>query len=337
MEYYSYSYLIQCPECRREVNLPQSGKAEDFPTNFALMKLVSDLEAQNKSKTSIVQASLTQGDAAGPKCPQHKIPMKFYCKTCKIQICDQCLLGDHKLGQHCSVSAADVAVNLSHQLQRSTEKLQYYEQEKQALGDKINEAIQNCQQDNVKLQEVIQQNLQKEIQKLHEAATKMLNQIGEKVQARSCAHADLQKKYSNVNSLHSQIKGKCSTLQQNFQQVDLSQSTELEHIDQHIEKLKNQIDSLKATCQSTPANVGLVITPAQCELGITLSQVTPKPMILQASGQVQNRNNSPHGNNAAGQLRGAFYQYVPLPRSGHSSISLRHSHSFESSKMDEVF
>lgn len=266
-----------------------------------------------------VQASSVQGDATGTKCPQHQIPMKFYCETCKIQVCAECLLGDHNVRQHRIVSAAEVAANLSYQLERSTEKLQYYEQEKQALGDKINEVIQNCQQDNVKLQEVIQQNLQKEIQKLHETATKMLNQIGEKVDARLSAYTNLQQQYSNVNTLHDQIAGKCSTLKQNFQQVDLSQSAELEQLDPDIDKLKNQIDSLKATCQSTPANIGLVINPAQCEqLGITLSQVTPKPMILQASGQVQNRNNSPHGNNAAGQLKGAAYQYSSLPYSDYS-------------------
>lgn len=106
------------------------------------------------------------------------------------------------------------------------------------MGDKINAAVQNCQQDNVKLQEVIQQNLQKEIQKLQEPASKMINQIVGKAEAQLSAYVNLQQQYSNVNTLHDQIKAKCSTLKQNVQQVDLSQSAKLGQLDQNIDKLK---------------------------------------------------------------------------------------------------
>lgn len=55
-----------------------------------------------------------QGDAVGLKCPQHQKPIEFYCTTCKIEVCASCFLGDHKLGQHWTVPAADEDVNLSH-------------------------------------------------------------------------------------------------------------------------------------------------------------------------------------------------------------------------------
>ncbi|KAJ8022190.1 Polyadenylate-binding protein 1 [Holothuria leucospilota] len=62
--------FLQCPICRRDISLPESGKVEDFPTNFALMDLIpAEHECLNKEVDPDTESS------------NHNTPMKV-CSEC---------------------------------------------------------------------------------------------------------------------------------------------------------------------------------------------------------------------------------------------------------------
>lgn len=111
----------------------------------------------------------------------------------------------------------------------------------------------------------------------------MLSAIDEKVEAREHTYDKLEQ-YLHRSTPSNQIYGKCSTLNQLFQQLDLSLAGELKKVDEHMEYVKSCTDSLKCKCESTPTNVGLSINESKhTKLGIKLSEsISKNPMILQA-------------------------------------------------------
>ncbi|KAJ8022196.1 E3 ubiquitin-protein ligase TRIM39 [Holothuria leucospilota] len=306
----SDSYIL-CPTCRTEVCLPRSGRVEDFTTNYELMNFTSDhpVMDQNRWKRKVLPIKRRRVDTGDEKCQcyQHKKLMEFYCETCKKQVCDQCLLGDHNIRQHRIVSASDVAANLSDQLQRLTEELQCLEQDKKNVRDKIPAAKKDCQKEKQRLKNVVddyrqtrtQQLLratdeihnkihekQQEIQQLEEAADEMqkkiqqlrgdademCNEIDKKAAACERTYDGLQQRYSRLTPLHYQIQGKCIDLDQNFQQHDLTRAGEVQQVYQDFQLLKSCTDSLQTDFQSN--SIGLSINEAKYEiLGIRLRKL----------------------------------------------------------------
>lgn len=295
------SNYILCPACRTEVCLPQSGRVEDFITNFELMNLTSDpildqtriqagitsskeaLDPRVQTEEHSLKRKRGYAESQNYHCLQHKTRMEFYCKSCGIQVCNRCLLEDHKPDKHCIVSAPDMAAHLSGHLQKSMAKLQHLQQERTALYEKISAARQNCRNDAQRLKKIIQEILQREKKQLQRAADEMLSAIDEKVEAREHTYDKLER-YLYRSTPSNQIYGKCSTLNQLFQQLDLSLAGELKKVDEHMEYVKSCTDSLKCKCESTPTNVGLSINESKhTKLGIKLSEsISKNPMILQA-------------------------------------------------------
>lgn len=114
------------------MNLPRAG----FPLNFKLGRLVEILSPAERSQIRQSRRNLTSPSPAAT-CPAHEgNPLEYYCEQCKLLICGQCMLSDHRvhdgvlfardaLPQHLEVfssllSAANIAAS---QASAASEKL----------------------------------------------------------------------------------------------------------------------------------------------------------------------------------------------------------------------
>lgn len=252
------------------------GKAEDFSTDSDSMDLTNSDQTfdQNRRKRDVLPSKKRRADAEyeEPHCPHHNLPMEFYCKTCRIQVCNKCLLEDHDLEVHKIVKASNMVANLLDQLQTLNAKQQRLETDRQDFHDKISTARQCCQKEAHRLKNVTGAILQREIQQLQRAANEMFNVIDKKAAEREQAYTGLQKQYSDLKTCSNEIHTKCTSLSQQFQHKDLSLVGEVEQVYEGLEYLQNCMDSLQITFQSTPNNMGLSIDESpQTKLGIKLS------------------------------------------------------------------
>ena len=74
--------IIPCPECRREVQVPESGNLKDLPTNFRINSLLDVL-------------AIKECNTAGVKCGNcdKKTVQTSYCFQCCAFWCDECITG----------------------------------------------------------------------------------------------------------------------------------------------------------------------------------------------------------------------------------------------------
>ena len=92
--------VLKCPTCCKEHKIPSIG-SERFPKNFTLGNLIDVLEQQSNN-TLIQHDELiplsTDTDCTVPSilCSDHVIVMEYYCMTCKLVICENCVGQLHK-------------------------------------------------------------------------------------------------------------------------------------------------------------------------------------------------------------------------------------------------
>ncbi|KAJ8050042.1 Tripartite motif-containing protein 3 [Holothuria leucospilota] len=269
---------LQCPTCRKDISLPESGKVEDFITNFALLNLISDNE---KIKESGDDPPLKVDP--GRECPQHKSLTKFYCKSCKKLVCTECLLQEHKPDKHTIATSSDIAVILSGELQKHLQKLQLYENERNSLGEKISEGFRCYEQDKKRIQVRVNIVLERKKEMLRKSAEDLIHKLNRKAKEHTGAYTDLQAKLNDLCALSSKINEKCDDLHHHLKNCHLSHASELtEEISKHLVTLAAATESLKDNCQSTPMRVGFNFSPdeAECQLG-KLHKVCNTPTILQ--------------------------------------------------------
>ncbi|XP_022097522.1 tripartite motif-containing protein 26-like isoform X3 [Acanthaster planci] len=82
---------LHCPVCQQLTQLPSVG-VRGLPDSITLMHLAEDMEwigEQNKDSMN------------KPTCPKHKAKvMRFYCDTCRMLICRDCIVLDHPRENH---------------------------------------------------------------------------------------------------------------------------------------------------------------------------------------------------------------------------------------------
>ncbi|KAJ8022192.1 Tripartite motif-containing protein 3 [Holothuria leucospilota] len=192
------SYL-QCPTCRKDISLPESGKVEDFTTNFALLSLILDQKKIKKGDGHLLKAD------PGFECPQHKNPTTFYCKSCKKSVCAECLLQDHKPDKHTIATTSDMAVIFSGELQKHLQQLKVYENEAKSLGKKISEGLHCYEEDKKTVQDQVNIALERKKEMLEKSAEKLINELHKKAKGHTGAYTDLQAKHSTLCDLSSKI------------------------------------------------------------------------------------------------------------------------------------
>ena len=74
--------VIACPECRRQIRIPGSGNASEFPTNFRINSLLDVLAIRECNTTGVKCGNC---DKRSANC--------FYCFQCCSFWCEDCLTG----------------------------------------------------------------------------------------------------------------------------------------------------------------------------------------------------------------------------------------------------
>ncbi|PIK62402.1 hypothetical protein BSL78_00721 [Apostichopus japonicus] len=89
-----------CPICKREIPLPTSGLADDFPTNFALQSLVQ-CGAISKRISHIPPVSNERRtvENRSARCSLHENIVTHFCETCLEALCHGCVESSHD-GNH---------------------------------------------------------------------------------------------------------------------------------------------------------------------------------------------------------------------------------------------
>ena len=81
---------INCPKCRREVDLecldPWQG-INNIPANKALDNVVRVYKNSSQNRT--------EEKPPRKKCITHVKPLSLYCQTCKLALCEDCVLQAH--------------------------------------------------------------------------------------------------------------------------------------------------------------------------------------------------------------------------------------------------
>ncbi|KAJ8022193.1 Tyrosine-protein phosphatase non-receptor type 23 [Holothuria leucospilota] len=279
----------QCPKCRKKITLPASRKVDDFPTNFDLVDAISS-QTLKHTRTKKNSCDKQQNIDPACECPKHtKRQMEFYCKSCQKQVCDNCLKNDHKPDRHRIVTASDIAGNLLRELQKLKDELKHHQEEEKSLGEQIKKGFNCYQQDKKRLEEEIRTTLQIEQEKLKKAAEDLLKELNTKVEEPDATYADLQKKYTDLQALSRQSNERLNNLDQHFKKLHVSYSTEIPKICKSIERLKDELESLKITCQWTQTSVGFNFIPNRpttCKLGKLTKVLGLKPTILQPTNQL---------------------------------------------------
>ena len=128
---------INCPECRQVTLVPQDGLTS-LKTNLRLKNMVQKYEAQMKEKHQSV-----------PICQIHEGQrLYFFCVTCGVTICHNCLVRKHPLPQHEIEELKDIIKTrkeeMTAKLDRVNAELQKVDTEEKYL-DKIEAKIRSAQ------------------------------------------------------------------------------------------------------------------------------------------------------------------------------------------------
>ncbi|KAJ8050700.1 Tripartite motif-containing protein 59 [Holothuria leucospilota] len=105
---------LKCPMCRQEAELPLSGKVEDFPTNFALQRILQGAiiqQERRRHKRIKIEESL-ECSRSKVNCVYHNnLACDSFCVSCNALVCVTCTITSHR-----SDSGHEVT-NLTDQLQ----------------------------------------------------------------------------------------------------------------------------------------------------------------------------------------------------------------------------
>ena len=119
---------IECPECRHITLVPKDG-LDSLKTNLRLKNMVKKYEAQAEKQTSVPICLTHEGER------QH-----FFCVTCNVTVCHNCLVRKHPESQHEIEELKDITKKWKEEM---VKKL-----------DRINEAVQKAVEDERKLDEM---------------------------------------------------------------------------------------------------------------------------------------------------------------------------------------
>ena len=145
---------IECPECRRITIVPQGGLTS-LKTNLRLKNMVGKYKAHVEKQKSV------------PLCQTHKGERQhFYCVTCRVTVCHNCLVRKHPEPQHKIEELKDVTKTWKEEM---TKKL-----------DRVSEEVHKIHADEKKLDEIETQIRSSQTlaeNKIDERAKEIINQV----------------------------------------------------------------------------------------------------------------------------------------------------------------
>ena len=85
----SITGIISCPECRRDVPIPENFNVSSLPTPYQVNRLIEMYQENLKS----AEAEATAAPQIATTCGTHKLqPLDLYCETCESLVCRDCAL-----------------------------------------------------------------------------------------------------------------------------------------------------------------------------------------------------------------------------------------------------
>ncbi|XP_066956756.1 neurofilament medium polypeptide-like isoform X2 [Macrobrachium rosenbergii] len=101
------SFLVQkgniiCPSCRMDQRVEG---ADNLPTEFSLLAI-----------------SLAQQVTKQETCQEHGVKLSFWCKTCNIPACGECLFEDHPMTSHCVIKSTAYVTEMKESVTHITNK-----------------------------------------------------------------------------------------------------------------------------------------------------------------------------------------------------------------------
>ena len=184
---------VECPECRKITIVPQGGLV-NLKTNFRLKTIVDDYvhEADNRKIRGV------------PICPNHDGERQhFFCVTCGITVCHNCLVLDHPRPQH---DIKELKVFTKIRMEQMKTKMEHVQEEMERTRIEKQELIE------------MERKLQEAKEKAKSDIKKQVQQVMSKVEAKERQMMELvetnyQKNLSTVQEKQSQIEDRLSCLQ----------------------------------------------------------------------------------------------------------------------------
>lgn len=251
---HTHSTHLDCPKCRKEVPLPNSGKISDLPTNFELMAITADQrQGRNITSRAIMTKGFTNKKAAVNQCLKHGKPFEFlYCKSCKIQVCAHCLLREHMPSKHEIITKSAFAKNLIAEVEKLKGQLEQFRDKERSLGDNIMKSKISLEQQYSDIQAEISRKVVQEQEKIKRQGETLLRELADKKTAFLCLFTDLQTQHTTLSSLFNQTEEKCNLLKEEFLKLNISREKELAKVSKSLVFLNIQTESLGQTFKTTP-------------------------------------------------------------------------------------
>ena len=215
---------IECPECRSITVIPQGGLV-NLKTNFRLKNMV-DNYVQGGGKRERV-----------PVCPNHEGERQhFFCVTCGITVCHNCLVFDHPRPQHdikeLKVIAKTRKEELKTKLKHIQEEMKGRKKEKQELDE-------------------IERTLQAAKEKAESGIKKQVQQVMSKVKAKECQMMALvETNYQkNLKTLREKQNHKEDTINQ-LENVHSTAQSEIDTAADHnlLQRHASLVDQMDSLC-----------------------------------------------------------------------------------------
>ncbi|XP_071851617.1 uncharacterized protein [Apostichopus japonicus] len=234
-----------CPICKREIQQPTSGLADDFPTNYGLQSFVQCGAVPKRSLTIplLSNEKRTEEKDSG-RCSLHDNTITHFCDTCLEALCHGCVESSHD-GSH------DI-VKHSEALQRGINDLQPILEEVSKLGAQLKDLSKAAQE--AKGRYEAQANEIK--QSIGEAKT-MVHDLLEKKAKDLCKKVDVGKlvtlekvkeielKTTDLSLFSDYVKGISESLMADFTKEDLRRKGVIRGLVAKKEKLRHDIKKLQ--------------------------------------------------------------------------------------------
>lgn len=87
---------IMCPSCRAKY---PNTEVDDLPINFNIQCLAASPASLNNTSAAAKQVRPTV-EEEGTKCTEHSLRLSFWCSSCEVTACGECLFEEHPKSSH---------------------------------------------------------------------------------------------------------------------------------------------------------------------------------------------------------------------------------------------
>ena len=203
---------FRCPECQKEIDLPQGNRFDRLPNAFFQKSLLGFLEAEET-------------------CPQHtEERVRFYCSSCEACICPVCVTEDHRSHAFDVHAVQEDKKNIMWTVETIKEKANLFRAElrklektsedveriiataKQEVSEAAKHVITKTQQQEKKLLESLEMTRRKRLERVNSAKQERESLVKQIEQAVEFAENLVQKSATNIMQYKNKLRQKLEEL-----------------------------------------------------------------------------------------------------------------------------